>query len=47
MHIHTDIAAFLFVGVAWLLWKNILPMAAALGVQYHVPGANTIGKLAA
>lgn len=45
MHIHTDLAAFVFIGISWIIWKNVGPMLAALGVQYHVPGANTFGKL--
>lgn len=47
MHLHTDVVAAAFVVAVWLIAKNVLPVVAALGVKYHIPGANTLGQLAA
>ena len=45
MHLHFDTGHALFIVAVWILAKNTLPMLFAWLKTYHIPGADTAGKL--
>jgi hypothetical protein len=44
MHVHFDIYTFLFIGLAMVAWRHILPLAAASAARLGLPGANAVGQ---